>query len=183
MPRRVIRSPEWRAAIWLLALALVGCGRSASFVVAAQALAGSAPTTCLSHDRQTLVSPRSRASASLVPTGARRVLLCRYTGLAQPASKAAAFTLATSAIVRNARAAARFARELDALPASAPNYHCPADFGDAIVATFEYGSDPGDPVRVGLSGCEAITNGTVNRVGLDAPVVSQLESLVSAAPK
>src|SRR4029077_16174770 len=38
-----------------------------------------------------------------------------------------------------------------------------------------------DPVTIGLSGCQLITNGHVNRLGRDAPVVTQLASLAKRA--
>jgi hypothetical protein len=55
-------------------------------------------------------------------------------------------------------------------------FSCPMDDGSEILALFEYGSGPADPVTVDLTGCSIATNGRVTRMA-GAAIVSQLEAL------
>ncbi len=144
------------------------------------------PPTCPAGDSGSILSSRAGAGAAMVPPGAQQVLLCRYNGLPNPPPLSVAgkpaFGLVAQHLVLNQATVTGLASQLNAIPVTTGVYSCPADFGTAIIAYFGYASGTANPVKVGLSGCEAISNGHVDRLGLDAPVVSQLEALVPLEP-
>ena len=144
--------------------------------------AGARPAACPAGDRGAVVSARAGAARELVPPGARRLLLCRYGGLNDGG---AAFRLvAAPALVTDATAVSRFARELDALKPTTGVYHCPSATGRAIVAYFRYASGPEDPVTVALDGCQIIANGHLRRTaGVQAAGRSLIAALVALVPK
>jgi hypothetical protein len=135
---------------------------------------------CPLHDHGTVVSRRSGADAALVPDGAVALLLCRYSGLTQPPpspNAGPAHRLTAVARLGNRSEVRRFAHKLNAIAPQSGAVSCPADFGDRLVAYFLYAFGRPSPVAVGLSGCELLSNGTVNRVALDAPVVAEMTRL------
>jgi hypothetical protein len=130
-------------------------------------------------------SARPGASSSLVPAGAVEVLLCRYSGLTEPAplnSPPPEFTLSAERLIASGATVSRLASELDAIAPTPPGaaYSCPAGFGAFVVARFRYPAGADDPVTVDLSDCNDVTNGLVHRLALGAPVIRQLATLVPA---
>jgi hypothetical protein len=177
------------AAAIALALTLVALAILATVGLARQPRSGPQRRAagCPASDRTAVLSTRPGADAALVPAGATSLLLCRYNGLPNPpplnVPGKPAFGLVSSARVGDAARVARLASELDALPAGGDYaIACPADFGDDVVAYFGYPAGAEDPVTVDLSGCNTVTNGSLHRLGLDAPVVARLASLVPLPP-
>jgi hypothetical protein len=75
----------------------------------------------------------------------------------------------------------RLTHEFDMLPDASKLVFCPMDDGSAILATFIYTDAPSNPVSVGLTGCQIVTNGDVTRTAARAPgpeLVAQLTALV-----
>lgn len=111
----------------------------------------------------------------MVPPGAVSVTACRYSGL-NPPDGARRFRLIGVAVSDDAGMIATFTSELNAirrLPRGRAT-SCPDDVGTTVQVTFGYRSGPGDTVRIGLSGCNAVSNGHLRRLALGAPVVSQV---------
>lgn len=121
--------------------------------------AGARYRACLAHDAVTFASRTAGASAALVPGRPQAVLLCRYSGLnARPP-----LTLVAHRLL-NAAATTSLARELNALPRKTGLFQCPVDVGTAVVAFFRYRAMADDPVKIGLSGCQQVSNGHLNRL-------------------
>jgi hypothetical protein len=115
-----------------------------------------------------------------VPDGPSEVLLCRYSGLGvNPPSSPRAFRLVDDLFVVNRSTVTTLAGALDRLPVLGGTFSCPADFADAVVAEFRYRSGPADPVRVGLSGCDLVSNGHVHRAALFSSGQSLVKQLVA----
>ena len=131
-----------------------------TLALAAAAASGTTPVACPPSARQAAVSARPGAGRSLVPPGARALLLCRYSGLNAPGG---AFRLEVHDLVTDQATVARLTRELDALAPATGVYHCPSDSGADVVARFLYTTGPQDPVTVDLTGCNVVTNGHVHR--------------------
>lgn len=110
-----------------------------------------------------------RRATPLVPPGARSLVLCRYGGLN---TKGAVGGLVASARTTG-NVVVQLTNELDALPALPSGIHCPFDDGSSIVARFGSSS-----VRIGLTGCNAVTNGRVTRRATP-PVLRQLERILA----
>ena len=137
--------------------------------------------TCPSRDRRQLNSTAAGSASTLVPPGARQVLVCRYQGVAlgRPAGR-----LLAQHLVGDRQTVARLASEFDALrPFGSGAYACPVDFDVKLVAIFRYRpalrSD--DPVTVDPNGCTGVTNGRLTRTAMFAPgpaLIGQLEALV-----
>jgi len=152
--------------------------------VAAPALAGSGTGSmaCPGNDRNQLVSSRAGAAQALVPGGATSVLLCRYNGLAEPGSPHA-FELVASRRITSRSTVASLASQLNGLPAVPSGLHCPADFGNDIVAHFQYASGAEDPVTVDESGCDVASNGRRGRFAGRSDLVTRLQALVPLGHK
>ena len=150
----------------------------AAFVVVA-ALAGcgtrTAPTThgasapkplrlqggCPKFDGKKPTSGAPGAQRALVPGQPGALLLCRYSGL----NGHSRLTLTRSRAITDAATVAHLAHDLNALPPPSPRaLNCPADFADAGLMFFFYAHGPGDPVSVGLSGCQDVANGHLHRL-------------------
>jgi hypothetical protein len=128
------------------------------------------------------VSSRPGARAKLVPAGAVSVLLCRYSGLTEPAPlsiPAPQFTLWAQRLITTPTTAAALASALNSIPPTKPGvaYSCPAGFDQYVVAYFGYPSGPADPVTIDVNDCNTITNGFVHRLGLARPAVTRILSL------
>lgn len=169
------RRPAVPSGLTLAALGLIAL--TAAVAVAAVALAaGTRSPSCAAGDRQPTMSHRTGADKMLVPAGARTLLLCRYSGTE---SRTVGFhRLLSTTYLTSARKVARLASELNALPPANGAYACPNDNGTAIIARFGYAKGGANPVRVGLSGCELVTNGKLNAIGDGKSVISQLANLV-----
>jgi hypothetical protein len=156
-------------------------------VAAALATAPSTRSVCPASDRTPIVSRAPAADVSLVPPGADSLTVCTYNGLPNPPPLSVpgvpAFGLVGVGVVGDQATIARLASELNAIPPTSGVRSCPADFGNAVVAFFGYPSGPGDVVRVGLSGCNDVTNGHIHRLALDAQVVGQLAALAKRLPR
>jgi hypothetical protein len=172
----------------LAAWAAAGC---ASGSPAGQATATSPPASstssvapCPPHDRKPVTSSRPGAGAQLIPRGAIVLHVCNYSGFSEPPplpQTGPPHRLIGEGGVLERSHVARIAAQLDAIPPQSGSIACPADFGNQLVAYFLYPSGVVDPVTVGLSGCESITNGHVNRLGLSRPVVGELAALARPA--
>jgi|SRR5579884_1823120 len=162
----------WR----LTALALSLIALTAAVAVAAVALAATPRTpACPPTDKKALKSTRAGADQMLVPGAPRTLLLCRYSGTNSRA--VGVDRLLSSRYVTSARTVSRLAGELNALPPATGAYACPNDNGSAIIARFRYAKGGSDPVTVGLSGCEVVTNGHLHAIGDGKPVINQLAKL------
>ncbi len=122
---------------------------------------------CPSRDLHVPSSTTTGATATLVPAGARQVLLCRYSGLAgfpTPVASAS-FRLIARHLVITRTTVGSLASELNALKPATGARACASDNGTAIIAFFRYGSAPraDDPVTIELSGCSSVTNGHLQR--------------------
>jgi hypothetical protein len=149
-----IRTPLAIAAALALAAAVVA--------ISSSPVRAAAGMSCPSADRHNLVSARAGASSELVPTGARRLLLCRYSGLwTGSGPRRPAFVLLAHAQLSARAQVTRFADELDALKRPNLLYHCPAASGAAIVLYFGYAGGPDDVVTVQTDGCANATNGRI----------------------
>lgn len=141
---------------------------------------------CPLHDHRPVTSDRPGASTQLVPAGSVVVHVCNYSGFTEPPplpQTGPAHRLIGEGGVLDRSRVARIANELDAIPPAPPGHGiaCPADFGNQLVAYFLYPSGVVDPVTIGLSGCQSITNGHVDRLGMGRPVVSELARLARPA--
>ena len=124
------------------------------------------------------LSSRPGSTFALVPPGATSLLLCRYHGL-NPLSRSGKLERART--VTGASELGRLTHEFDMLPKAPKLIYCPMDDGSAILATFSYTDAPPNPVSVGLTGCQIVTNGHVTRTAARAgapPLVAQLTALV-----
>ncbi len=91
-------------------------------------------------------------------------------------------------LLRSARLVHELLGEFDKLPAQGPvAIACPSDDGAKIVAQLAYPSGHQVKISLGLGGCNAVTNGSLNRLaaGIGAPrpfgtqLVAQLSRLTS----
>jgi len=171
------------AAVATACIALAGCGSSAtssSPLAARQAL----PARC--SPKAVLSVPAERWSAAreeLAPAGATAIRLCRYSSLnARPR-----LTLVSSRLLKSPAVVRELVGEFDRLPPTPPGaVACPNDDGSQIVALLAYPGDRTVTITVGLTGCVAVTNGSVQRTaaGIGSPpafgpqLVAQLERLV-----
>ena len=121
----------------------------------ATASTANAQLSCPASDQHPIVSTMARARSTLVPRGARRVLLCRYRGLGPRSSQLSAQHLVSQlATVRS------LASTLDRIPNPRGTYSCPGDPGKTIIAFFEYRSNAVNPVTVDLGDAPASPTGT-----------------------
>jgi hypothetical protein len=156
--------------------------------LAALSLSGSAaaaPQTpaCSAHPLVELpVNSWAAARAMLAPTGASEIKLCRYGpfGNQRPSS------LTHTAYVRDASTIKTLAHALDGLPPVQRLAFCPMDDGAVIDMTLTYPSGHGVFIRVELTGCETVSNGSVTRTAATSSagskLITTLESLTGGAP-
>ncbi|MGI8571901.1 MAG: hypothetical protein ACR2L9_04640 [Solirubrobacteraceae bacterium] len=141
---------------------------------------------CPSRDQPVPSSSTTGADATLVPAGARQVLLCRYRGFGvdpKPVGSGS-FRLIAHHLVSTRATVKGLASELNALKPATGVRACPSDNGTAIIAFFRYGSAPkaDDPVTVDLSGCSSVTNGHLQRTAgtlSGLKLLRQLEALTA----
>jgi hypothetical protein len=109
-----------------------------------------------------------RASVKLVPSGARRVVLCRYTGF----NDKSPHSLAGSGTLRSRRSVRALARRFNRLPEPGPEPRaCPNDGGSVVTARFAYRHAPQVTVWTSLGGCSPVTNGALTRLALGHPAL------------
>jgi hypothetical protein len=148
-----------------IAAALVAVRAERDPSVASADVGSQVSPKCPSHDRHPIVSASAGAATTLVPSGAQKLLLCRYSGVGQPLNGSRSLALIAQHQL-STKATGALASQLNALPAPTGTFHCPADIGTAIVAFFRY-SPPAaadDPVTIRLSGCSTVTNGQLMRI-------------------
>lgn len=140
------------------------------------------PAACVETAPARLPADRwAPAHTRLAPRGAVAIRLCRYLSLnAHPP-----LALVRSRLITGQALVDQLVGELDRLPAARGAVACPSDDGSQIVTLLAYGDGHRVTIRVGLSGCELVTNGTVHRIalGMGSPpafgpqLVAQLERL------
>jgi hypothetical protein len=143
---------------------------------------GGAGGTCPAESGPTVVSARPGAGFALVPAGAETLLLCSYRGLNPPGRQA--HDLLAQRTVTEPAEVATLSRQLDTLRPAPPLVACPLDDGSEVVASFLYREAPPDPVTVGLSGCELVSNGRLTRTASLPPgpaLLGRLTALVRTA--
>lgn len=103
------------------------------------------------------------ARESLAPAGASTLRLCRYAGLnARPR-----FALTWSRLLRSRRLVSALVRDLDRLQRFPPGLvNCPEDDLSQIEVLLAYPGGRVLTISVGLTGCRAVTNGSVARTAL-----------------
>ncbi|MGD0197110.1 MAG: hypothetical protein ABSC56_04275 [Solirubrobacteraceae bacterium] len=128
--------------------------------LALSVLAAAAPAPC---PRQPLielpVNSWAAARSELAPPGADYGRLCRY----NPFGNHTVRDLAASAVVKGSAKIGPIVSELDALKPISSTVFCPADTGSEIDMTLSYPSGHGVFIRVDLSGCETVSNGSITR--------------------
>lgn len=169
----------YRALAALVVVAsLVGCGTR----TAVTTHRASAPKPhqlqggCPKFDRRKPTSRALGAQRALVPGHPVVVLVCRYSGL----NGHPRLALIRSRAITDAATVAHLAHDLNALPPPSPGaLNCPADFANAVLMFFSYAHGPGDPVSVGLSGCQDVANGHLHRLAgmARSRIPGQLERL------
>ena len=117
---------------------------------------------------------------SNTPSAPRSVVLCRYRGLDSDPGRS--LTLARARRLGPEPALSTIAARLNALkpwpftgglPTS-----CPADDASQVIAHFGYTSGAISAVTVGLTGCNTVTNGRIDRTAYPSdPVLAQLKRL------
>ena len=177
--RSTFKTVPYRAvAAFVVVAALAGCGTR----TAVTTHGASAPephrlqAACPKSDRRKPTSDAPGAQQKLVPGHPVAVLVCRYSGL----NGHPRLALIRSRAITDAATVAHLAQGLNALPQpSSGALNCPADFADAVLMFFSYARGPGDPVSVGLSGCQDVANGHLHRLaGLaKSPISGELEKL------
>jgi hypothetical protein len=132
---------------------------------------------CPVYDHQLLSSDVAGAAQSLVPTGAREVWLCRYSGVGL--DPATARRLQAHRRTTDRTKVAELTDAFNALRPMVGVSSCPDDNGTQVIAIFARYRGTGaaaDPVTIDLTGCKTTTNGHVVRMGT-APLVEQLMAL------
>jgi hypothetical protein len=105
------------------------------------------------------------------------LLLCSYHGLNPPAQ---AHRLEHVRLVSAPAELAQLTREFNALHRQPPiTFHCPMDDGSEILAIFRYVDAPPDPISVGLTGCQIVSNGHLTRTASLPPGPALLHQLTS----
>ncbi len=185
--RRANPAPPWRI-VWIalslialpgivaVVIVLLSTGASTASGSGARPalLASSARASCSRTNRTPAPSARPGAGHTLVPRGATSVLLCRY-GLLHRGG------VVDRRLISSRAMTARLAGSLNALPGPRSAIVCPLfDTGQVLIVHFRYASGPGDPVTIDLSGCEDVSNGHVNRLGLGR---SGIEMVLRLVPK
>jgi hypothetical protein len=118
----------------------------------------------------------------LAPRGATAIRLCRYSSLNAHPSLA----LVSSRLLKRPALVEQLVSEFDRLPSPHGAVHCPADDESQILARLDYPDGREVMISVGLTGCEAVTNGSVQRTaaGMGSPrafgpkLVKQLDRLI-----
>ena len=162
---------------------IAGCASSAAST-SATATGTATPAACAETAPAGLPADRwEPARARLAPRGAVAIRLCRYSGLnAYPP-----LALVRSRLITDRAPVDRLVGELDRLPGARGAVGCRSDDGSQIVAMLAYDDEHRVAVRVGLSGCELVTNASVHRIalGMGSPpafgpqLVAQLKRLTS----
>jgi len=145
--------------------------------LAASLLATVAPAGCLAR---TPVEPAPNswppARSELAPPGASAIRLCRYS----PLDNHSAPNLVASALVTRPATIRALASDLDELKRFSGAVFCPNDNGSAITLTLGYPSGHSVFIRVGLTGCQAVSNGSVTRTAATSAAGRSLLATIEA---
>lgn len=137
-----------------------------------------APTCAASFSH----APRNhneRSRTSLVPSGAREVLLCRYRPLRGTIAKDKKPLLVSRNVSRIATVAS-LSDALDKLEVAPSGVHgCLGDNGARLYALFSFADQPDVPVSVSLSGCRVAWNGKSKTFSVSPGLLAQLSRLTS----
>ena len=164
-------------------LVIAGCASTAAST-STTAPGTAMPAACAETPPARMAVDRwAPARARLAPRGAVAIRLCRYSGL----NSHPPLALVRARLITDRALVDRLVGELDRLPATRGAVACPSDDGSQIVAQLAYDGGHRVAVRVGLSGCELVTNGSVHRIalGMGSPpafgpqLVAQLKRLTT----
>jgi hypothetical protein len=145
----------------------------------ASALASSVtPTQCAAKPLIELpVNSWAAARQELAPPGAAAIRLCRYNAFASQRTR----DLAATALVTSPSTVGALVGDLDALKSLSGTVFCPADNGAEVDMILTYHDGHGVFIRVGLTGCALVSNGSVNRTAATTAaghrLLSQIEQL------
>ena len=154
-------------------------GAALAAALTSVAASASQPTsTCLAHPLVELpLNSWAPARAELAPPGASEIKLCRY----GPFGNRRLSDLTATAYVRSANTIETLTRGLDGLPPVQRLAFCPMDDGAQIDMTLTYPAGHGVFIRVELTGCETVSNGSITRsaatTAAGGKLIATLESL------
>jgi hypothetical protein len=153
---RIMRSMRrllWSSGAGLAAAATIACTPALGASVAK-------PAQCATKEPE---APGANAWAparkDLAPAGASAIRYCRYNSL----NTKPALHLAASALVTSPRTVKAMVAEFDALPVMPRGVFCPLDDGAEIDALLAYSGGHSVTVRIELTGCATVGNGSVTR--------------------
>jgi len=150
---------------------------AAALAVGAAAQAGSAPTPAACAAKEFVELPANAwapARKQLAPPGASAIRLCRYNAL----NTKPPLALARSALVTSTKSVKAIVAELDALRPLPKGVFCPLDDGADIDALLAYSDGHAVIVRFELTGCGAVSNGSVTRWAGNSTAGSDLLALI-----
>jgi hypothetical protein len=166
-------------------------GRSAAAALAGAVGRESHPRNCPGRAiperdaRRKNKNPRSRSA--LVPAGADEIVLCRYFGSGEGATKGdrrGVGHLARQRIIRRPASVAELTDSFrDLSPVSKGFESCFFDNGASLEAIARYRGEPPVFAFVQLSGCEVATNGRSDAVYLSSTLGAQLRGLTKVASR
>jgi hypothetical protein len=168
---------------WVVVLLLVALPALLVLDAAAPAAGDTSSASCSLQLPSSIAAPPNLAArGTLVPLGARTLLLCEYGGLGAGPNSG---RLAAADLVTARSSIVAVTRSFDALKnASHTTFHCPMDDGSAITATFEYPEAKADVVRLELTGCQTVSNGKLLKSAASAAgklLVGRLRHLLQPA--
>src|SRR5712692_1448384 len=145
MVRRTLTLRPYRRPPLMVIALLAACVTTASGVTSSFGRASARQPVCPRTDRH-LPTAKSQVKINvLVSGGARAVLLCRYRGVNPNPRRAG--TLVRSRWVTSRATVAQLTQRFDMLQPPAPGtFSCPSDDESKIVAIFQFGHGPTDPV-------------------------------------
>lgn len=108
---------------------------------------------------------------AVMPAGVSALLLCRYNGIGGARKP---FDLLRSARIVKATKVRALVREMNSLPNLQRGTKCPKDDGAAILVRGTRNNGKTVKVKVGLSGCQIVTNGVVTRTASASPLIEEL---------
>jgi hypothetical protein len=170
------------APLALLGVALcgvVGCGSQVSPASApapgSVAVAPAPLPDCPAAPPKTGTYPAGPA-ATMVPAAPSRARVCRYAGLNESSP---AGTLVKGALLNNAELP-RLVSSLNAAVPMPQRINCPMDDNSSDLVIFGYPDGHTVTVKVGLTGCEVVSNGADTKHLTSSPTLGQLASVVGA---
>jgi hypothetical protein len=145
----------------VLRLVVVACVALAAVAATATFASSSVtPAACAAKEPGTPgVNAWAPARKDLAPPGAAAIRYCRYNSL----NTKQALHLAASALVTNAKTVKTMVAEFEALPPMPRGIMCPMDDGSEIDAQLAYSGGHNVTIRIELTGCATVGNGSVTR--------------------